>query len=343
MNRLTILLLFIPSIVLGSAFGDVTIDEIIWMGTEVSANDEWIKLKNNTDKNINLNNWILKADDGSPKITLEGIIISKNTYLLERTNDDSNPDEIADIIYTGALNNSGENLRLYDDLGNIVAEVLKADGWENKEVPEARPREESATDQPAEAELPQEINAVSDTLPIIYPKGIIFSEIMPAPEGPDAENEWIKIYNQNSFEVDLFNWTIEDKIGRTKIYTINQKIKAFSSLILTRPETKITLNNNGDGLILFNPNKEVVDFVSFGNAQKDQSYILINGSWQWTTTNIPKETKEIETITSQYKDIKRIELDQESKVPIIIIGFIIALASSIIFLIIKSNLKRFWY
>jgi len=52
----------------------VVINEVAWAGTQCSANDEWIELYNNTSEAIDLTGWVLKAVDGSPIITLQGII-----------------------------------------------------------------------------------------------------------------------------------------------------------------------------------------------------------------------------------------------------------------------------
>jgi hypothetical protein len=108
---------------------NIVINEIAWMGTNNSANDEWVELYNNTDNFINLDDWQLIAQDGTPKITLSGIIPANGFYLLERTNDDTVPGISADKIYTGALGNSGENLKLYDNLNNIVDEVNYSEKW----------------------------------------------------------------------------------------------------------------------------------------------------------------------------------------------------------------------
>jgi len=99
------------------------------MGTENSSSDEWIELYNTSSSSIDLTNWTLEATDGSPFITLEGDISAGKFFLLERTNDDSVPDIIADQIYTGALGNSGEYLKLKDSNNNIIEEINCSDGW----------------------------------------------------------------------------------------------------------------------------------------------------------------------------------------------------------------------
>jgi len=107
----------------------VIINEIAWMGTKISYNDEWIELYNNSDSSINLEGWILKAADGTPKINLTGTIARKSFYLLERTDDNTVPDTPADQIYTGALGNTGEKLELYDGSGNLIDLVNCSSGW----------------------------------------------------------------------------------------------------------------------------------------------------------------------------------------------------------------------
>lgn len=113
----------------GLKTGTVVINEIAWMGTIGSYNDEWLELYNNTDSPINLDGWTLRADDGVPNILLTGVIPVKNFYLLERTDDNSAPDIAADQIYIGPLENSGEDLRLSDLNGNLIDEVKNSGGW----------------------------------------------------------------------------------------------------------------------------------------------------------------------------------------------------------------------
>ncbi len=108
---------------------NVVISEIAWMGTEISSSDEWIELKNNTSDIINLEGWTLNAIDGSPVINLTGIMPANGYFLLERTDDDSVPGITADLIYTGSLENGGENLELRNDNGDLINSIESDGSW----------------------------------------------------------------------------------------------------------------------------------------------------------------------------------------------------------------------
>lgn len=108
---------------------DVIINELAWMGSGNSANDEWIELYNNTGQSIDLSGWVLKSVDEKLKINLKGVINARGFYLLERTDNSSVPDTAADLIYKGALLNSGADLKLIDNLGNMVDGLNYSSGW----------------------------------------------------------------------------------------------------------------------------------------------------------------------------------------------------------------------
>jgi PKD repeat protein len=108
---------------------NVVINEIAWMGTSSSTNDEWIELYNNTNQDIDLAGWALKAADGTPDVRLEGTIVANGYFLLERTDDTSVSNITADQVYAGALNNSGESLKLHDVENNLIDSVDCLEGW----------------------------------------------------------------------------------------------------------------------------------------------------------------------------------------------------------------------
>ena len=107
----------------------VIINEIAWMGTAVSANDEWIELKNTTDKTISLKGWTLKNADGKINVSFRGQIPPQGFYLLERTDDNSVVGTKADIIYKGSLRNSGDLLELYKGTDIIIDSAAFTSSW----------------------------------------------------------------------------------------------------------------------------------------------------------------------------------------------------------------------
>lgn len=115
-------------------WGAVLINEIAWMGTAVSANDEWIELYNNGTEDVGISGWRLKAFDGQPDILIDDAcanetIIAGGYFLLERTDDDSVSGIAAGCIYTGALSNTSEHLQLFDASGSLVDSVNATSGW----------------------------------------------------------------------------------------------------------------------------------------------------------------------------------------------------------------------
>jgi len=149
--------------------------------------------------------------------------------------------------------------------------------------PESRPE--------PEPELQQEPQTEAGSLqaPLSYPDGIIFSEILPSPEGADETEEWIEVLNQNNFEVLLSDWKITDTVGKITTYSFPKgtKIPPQGFLVLWRPTTKITLNNDGDGLKLIQPDGKIVDEATYEKAPLGQSYNLVNSNWSWSTNLTP--------------------------------------------------------
>jgi len=149
--------------------------------------------------------------------------------------------------------------------------------------------------------LPAETPLQDVVVPIAYPAGIVINEILPSPEGPDETEEWIEIYNQNSFEVNLSNWQIKDSEGSTTVYVFPNTtlIKQKGYLVFTRPTTKIVLNNTGDRLTLLNPGKEISDAITYAKSPNSQSYNRINNEWQWSNALTPGLTNIIKNVTME--------------------------------------------
>jgi len=156
---------------------------------------------------------------------------------------------------------------------------------------QAPPSQETQAKQTIEIMPPVIATPTAETPPPkIYPAGVVFNEILPSPRGKDEEAEWIELFNKNNFEVNVSGWQISDEVGVTSTYTFPEKTKIGpnSFLIISRPESKITLNNSGDGLKLIQPDGNTLDGVSYKNAPMGNSYNLTNGKWEWSSVPTPK-------------------------------------------------------
>jgi hypothetical protein len=104
--------------------GSVVINEVMWMGSTVSSADEWIELRNTTNKNIDLSNWridgAVTGSGGHLEIPASGthIIPAYGYFLIANyPNDDSHSSLNVKPNYdTTSLNLDND----YDDNGQVV-------------------------------------------------------------------------------------------------------------------------------------------------------------------------------------------------------------------------------
>jgi hypothetical protein len=311
---LTLILIFLLVPGFGNAAGmfDIAINEIAWMGTQTSANDEWMEFKNNTSLPINLSGWTLQTADEKIVIKLSGTIPANGFYLLERTDDTTLPDIKADQIYTGSLSNSGQDLWLYDTQNNIIDEADFYQGWAygdntTKQTMERTGNTTWQTSMDAGGTPGKEnflilvgasLNnaAIQKPAEPSYPNGIFLNEILPNPEGSDEVEEFIELYNSNAFSVDLSGWEIKDTKGTQTSYIIpkNTTISSDGFLAFKRPETKIILNNDEDGLNLYSPDGKTADSLEYIKAPLGLSYNLpagrqvkLGSGWEWSSISTP--------------------------------------------------------
>ena len=128
--------------------------------------------------------------------------------------------------------------------------------------------------------------------------------------------EWIEIFNQNDFDVDLVDWQIGDIIGKTAVYTFLEgtKISSKGFLVFSRPETKITLNNDGDSLNLLQPDGKIIDVLTYEKAPLGQSYNREGGikeDWFWSPILTPGAQNETPTPLSETKTVAEKEGNEE--------------------------------
>ena len=112
---------------------------------------------------------------------------------------------------------------------------------------------------------------------------IFITEIFPNPAGADND-EWIKLYNPNNFNIILDNWIIDDQEGGSKPHTIvDRSIGAKEYLTLGKEETKIMLNNTSDEVRLFDIKEKLIDSVLYDDVKEEQTYLKTDeDTWVWS-------------------------------------------------------------
>jgi|GEM_PF-2097224 len=116
--------------------GDVVINEIMWTGSSVSALDQWIELRNLTDREIDLSNFYLTGfNENNDESIIEQIpdnkiIVPHGYFLITKYNamfgsttqlKDSVTIDVTNPDFT--INSSNLNLKLYDRDWNLIDEA----------------------------------------------------------------------------------------------------------------------------------------------------------------------------------------------------------------------------
>ncbi|UZE93480.1 MAG: lamin tail domain-containing protein [Candidatus Nealsonbacteria bacterium] len=238
----------------------VIINEIAWMGTVNSANNEWIELKNISGNEINLSGWQLLDKDKKIKIIFNNqhTIQPGGFLLLERTNDDSVPGLSADLIYTGAIGNTNEALYLFDENCHLQDEALAISNWQagdnsSKKTMERKHNLEWQTSSNIGGTPKMENSSgyyvyyggeggggggttpTPPPPPSLPPLKILINEIAWMGTGASPNDEWIELYNTSSTDIDLNNWTLSWSHGTT----------IHSIIFSTSTATTTTISGNG--------------------------------------------------------------------------------------------------
>lgn len=95
----------------------IAINEVAWMGTGASVHDEWLELKNNTARTLDLSRWAIESKDGAPYIALSGQMAPREYRVLQRRENALVINAPIETYGNGspqwALGNNGEELVLY--------------------------------------------------------------------------------------------------------------------------------------------------------------------------------------------------------------------------------------
>lgn len=101
---------------------------------------------------------------------------------------------------------------------------------------------------------------------------VYIKEFLPNPVGKDTDGEYIKLFNEGVDDINLSGWKIVDASGK-KFNLNGYTIKTNSELVLSYSATKISLNNNGETLFLYDSAGNLIDEVGYsGKAAEGIAY-----------------------------------------------------------------------
>lgn len=215
---------------------EVIFNEICWMGDENSPTNEWIELKNISEKEIDLKGWQIFNKNQKIKIVFEeGTKISpKEILLLERGDD-----------FSGSIKNSNEALFLFDKECHLQDKVEANPNWPagNNKTKQTAERKENLSWQTSKnpGGTPGKENSEGEKI-----------------ENPEEEKEEKKepkifleissqIFSQKEFEVflsveNLNDATYDVKISILKISDESEQKKTISEISLTGEEWQNSYN-----------------------------------------------------------------------------------------------------
>lgn len=121
-------------------FGNVVINEIAWMGTEISDSNEWIELYNNGDTSVDIGNWSIYGADTGQCLNFSSAdgnastIIPTSGYLIYANHTTDLGAGVVDIwdATIGLNNDSPGQLIIYDAsncTGNTIDTVNQSTKW----------------------------------------------------------------------------------------------------------------------------------------------------------------------------------------------------------------------
>ena len=150
---------------------------------------------------------------------------------------------------------------------------------------------------------------------------MIIKEFLPNPIGKDTEGEYIVLLNDSASMVDLTGWHIKDQSN--KIFSLSgYKLDSSQELKLFYSKTKITLNNNGEKLYLYDSKGSLVHELEFSGSAEEGAVF----------GDLPSGDKELSSVESELLEAQSVmpnsphlELSNQLLLAIFLNGIILSL------------------
>ncbi|MBU6500365.1 MAG: lamin tail domain-containing protein [Patescibacteria group bacterium] len=285
----------------------ILFDKIAWMGDKNNSANEWFSLQKISSGALDVSGYQILSKNESIKIILPPKTVlsdDKPVFLLARQYDI--PGIAADLVFSGAVKNSNEGLRLFNDNCGLLDEAMANPDWpagdnSTKDVMERDLKSLAWFDASHPLSPAKNIKQSSPVATnsqqagsVNPPSHILISEIMAGATG-NSGWEFVELYNPNSEEVDLSGWSLEKKssAGSKSILVSSSR---WSGKTISAGKYFLLANGGGYGgivpadvlwpasyslayasntLELYNPDGMISDAVFWNNIPEGKSYARV--------------------------------------------------------------------
>lgn len=290
-----------------------------WDGNgDANAEDEWIELYNASDQPLDLAGWFLDDGDDGQASAASSEPAGSQPYLIPPGTSVAAHGFL--VFYRGAtavaLNNDGDTLRLlgpglYEAEARVYGSTSYDISW-SKAVDggadwvDSYPPSPGSSNQPPPSPTPTPTPTSGPTA-TPYPSGISLNEFLPDPASDwngdgtaNLDDEYIELFNANSFAVDLSGWLLDDvddgaAAGKARPAGVapyplpaGTSIPANGFLVLFRSQSGVALNNEGDWVRLLRPDRTVAEAIEYTASRDDEAYSkTTDGGAEWTRSYPP--------------------------------------------------------
>ncbi|MFH0905357.1 MAG: lamin tail domain-containing protein [bacterium] len=141
------------------------------------------------------------------------------------------------------------------------------------------------------AVLPAAITITSPPEQFDLATTVRINEVYPQPN-TTANDEFVELYNFGSTTVNLKGWEVDDVLdgGSSPFELDGVSIAPKGFVVIYKPDSKITLNDDGDSVHLIQPNGFLLDSTTYEKSTRGYTWSRFNDGWKWTDAPTPNGT-----------------------------------------------------
>ena len=278
----------------------------IALSDEANEYPDWVELTNTSGKAMDLSGWSLtdKLQRTNHFVFPDGFTLNAGEYVVVFCSGRLSDDLGSTFHAPFKLSSRGDAVILTDEGGTVV-ESINVPAL-TQDYSYAR-RDQNTWEITAEYTPGLENSSLSyaalTTLDPVVNSPLRVSEVMPSngsfiPCADGMYYDWIELYNSGNEAIDLAGYGLSDqeaKPSRWRFPSVTigpgQYLVVYASG-LDKVEgdelhTNFRLRAEGESVLLYNDRGQLMDYVTYDNMKKDQSYALVEGSMRVSASPTP--------------------------------------------------------